>query len=146
MPKTQPKSARKPRILITAQDMEILESMVGRSATRNAAINLLEDELARAVLVNEDFNTRPFCRIGSRVTYEDLSSGQIRDIQLVLPSDADIDQQRVSVLSLVGASLLGLVADAEFGWTDDNGRPHKLRVLKVEDQKKVEDEQYAQLE
>lgn len=114
--------------------MEILESMVGRSATRTAAINLLEDELARAALVNEDFSTRPFCRIGSRVTYEDLMSRHVREITLVLPSDADIDKGKVSVLSLVGASLLGLVADAEFAWTDDNGRPHRLKVIHVEDE------------
>lgn len=131
MSKAQPKSARKPRILITAQDLEVLETMVGRSATRNAAINLLEDELGRAVIVNEDFSARPFCRIGSRVTYEDMTSGQIRDIQIVMPGEADIDKQKVSVLSLVGASLLGLVADAEFSWTDDNGRPHKLKVINV---------------
>lgn len=140
MSKTQPKSARKPRILITAQDLEVLETMVGRSATRSAAINLLEEELGRAVIVNEDFSARPFCRIGSRVTYEDMTSGQIRDIQIVMPGEADIDKQKVSVLSLVGASLLGLVADAEFSWTDDNGRPHKLKMIHVGE------EHHAQLE
>lgn len=131
MTKTKTKPARKPRILVTAQDMEILETMIGRSAARNAAINLLEDELARAVVVNEDLSARPFCRIGSWVTYEDKTSGQVRNIQVVLPADADIDKQKVSVLSLVGASLLGLVAEAEFSWTDDNGRPHGLKVLDV---------------
>lgn len=130
MTNTRSKPARKPRLLITATDLEILESMVGH-APASAAARLLDEELARAVVVNDAFNARPFCRIGSWVTYEDLGSGQTREIQLVLPADADIDQSRVSVLSLVGVSLLGLAVDAEFGWTDDKGRPHRLRVLDV---------------
>ena len=51
--------------------------------------------------------------------------------QLVLPADSDIVKRCVSVLSLVGAALLGLTTDAEFDWTDDRGRPHRLKVLDV---------------
>lgn len=108
----------------------MLASMVGHAPTSAAAI-LLEDELDRAVVVGEGFHTRPFCRIGSWVTYEDQGSGQTREIQLVLPADADIDRRCVSVLSLVGASLLGLTIGAEFEWSDDKGRPHRLKVLDV---------------
>jgi len=131
MTKTKSKISKKPRILITTADLEILESMVGSSSSTSAAARLLEEELGRAVVVNESFSARPFCRVGSWVTYEDLGSGQVRNIQLVLPSEADIDKRRVSVLSLVGASLLGLATDVEFGWTDDSGRPHRLKVLDV---------------
>ena len=130
MTNTRSKPARKPRLLITATDLQTLESMVGH-APASAAARLLDEELARAGVVNDAFNARPFCRIGSWVTYEDLGSGQTREIQLVLPADADIDNRRVSVLSLVGVSLLGLAVDAEFGWTDDKGRPHRLRVIDV---------------
>lgn len=133
MAKIKTRAVRKPRILITTEDLEILESLVGGSATRAAGANLLEDELTRAVIVGPSFSTRRFCRIGSWVTYEDLGSGQVRDIQIVLPGDADIDKRQVSVLSLVGASLLGLAENAEFSWTDDSGRPHRLRVLRVGD-------------
>lgn len=131
MTKTKVRAGRKPRILITNQDLELLESLVGSSVSRTAAIELLEEELARAAVVNDEFSGRPFCRIGSWVTYEDLGSGQIRNIQIVLPGEADIDKRRMSVLSAVGASLLGLAPEAEFGWTDDGGRPHRLKVLGV---------------
>ena len=91
---------------------------------------LLEEELDRAVIVGEA-STRPFCRLGSWVSYEDLNSGQRREIRLVLPAEADIDKRQVSILSLVGAALLGLAVDAEFSWVDDKGRPHRLKVLDV---------------
>lgn len=130
MTKPKSKAARKPQLLITAADLETLEAMIGHSPT-SAAARLLEEELGRAVVVNESFKARPFCRIGTRVSYEDLGSGQTREIRLVMPADADIDKRQVSVLSLVGVSLLGLTLGAEFEWTDDNGRPHRLRVLDV---------------
>lgn len=135
MIRTKQKSVRKPRILITADDLEILETLVGRGSRSGAAAALLEEELSRAILVNETLSARPFCRIGSWVTYQDMGSGQVRNIQIVLPREADIDKRQVSVLSLVGASLLGLVAESEFDWTDDNGRPHRLRVLEVESER-----------
>ncbi|MDZ4321467.1 MAG: hypothetical protein U1A07_21960, partial [Phenylobacterium sp.] len=61
MTNTRSKPARKPRLLITATDLETLESMVGHSPT-SAAARLLDEELARAVVVNDAFNARPFCR------------------------------------------------------------------------------------
>lgn len=137
---TKPKQARQPPILITEEDMAILETMLGRSSTRSPAVDLLEVELARAKVVKPATAARPFCGIGSWVTYEDLSSGQVRTIQIVLPADADIDQRRVSVLSHVGASLLGLVADAEFAWTAANGRPHRLKVLQVGSEPRAEND------
>mgnify|MGYP003648224900 FL=1 len=135
MTKTGKKPARRPRILITGQDLKILGSMVGNASSGTAAILLLEEELDRAVVVKDSYSAQPFCRIGSWVTYENLTTGQVRNIQIVLPAEADIDQQKVSILSLVGASLLGLVADAEFDWTDDSGRPHRLKVLHVGDER-----------
>ncbi|MDY6922911.1 MAG: GreA/GreB family elongation factor [Pseudomonadota bacterium] len=130
MTKTKSRTVKKPRLLITTSDLERLESMVGNSPT-SAAAKLLGEELDRAVVVGDSFNGRPFCRIGSRITYEDQGSGQTREIELVLPAESDIDKRCVSVLSLVGAALLGLTTDAEFDWTDDKGRPHRLKVLDV---------------
>lgn len=124
------KTARKPRVLITNDDRERLASMIGHAPTSAAAI-LLEGELDRALVVDEGSHARPFCRIGSWVTYQDQGSGQSREIQLVLPADADIDKRCVSIFSLVGACLIGLTVGAEFEWSDTRGRPHRLKVLDV---------------
>lgn len=133
MAKAKQKAARKPRILITSQDLETLQDLLDHSPARTAGVNLLEAELGRAVLVGDSYSARPFCRLGSWATYEDVISGQSSRIQLVLPREADIDQHRVSVLTPVGASLLGLTPDAEIEWADDKGRPHRLRLVEVAD-------------
>lgn len=134
MPKAPPRSPKQPRIHITARDLDTVETLIGRSATRTPALMLLEAEIERAVLVEEASTRRSFCRIGSWVTYEDLTSGQVRTIQVVMPADADIDRRKVSVLSMAGAALLGLGLETEFSWTDNNDRTHRLKVLKIDDQ------------
>lgn len=131
MAKARQGALRKPRILITSQDLDTLQTLLDHSPARTAGVQLLEVELGRAVVVGDSYKARPFCRLGSWAIYEDVASGQSSRIQLVLPSEADIDQQRVSVLTPVGASLLGLTPDAEIEWTDDRGRPHRLRLVEV---------------
>ena len=133
MARARQNAPRKPRILITSQDLETLQTLLDHSPARTAGVNLLEVELGRAVIVGDSYDARPFCRLGSWATYEDATSGQSSRIQLVLPSEADIDQQRVSVLTPVGASLLGLTPDSEIEWSDDRGRPHRLRLVEVAD-------------
>ena len=133
MAKAKQKAPRKPRILITSRDLDTLQTLLDHSPARTAGVDLLEAELGRAVIVGDSYNARPFCRLGDWATYEDVNSGQSSRVQLVLPSEADIDRQRVSVLTPVGASLLGMIPDAEIEWIDDRGRPHRLRLVEVAD-------------
>ena len=51
--------------------------------------------------------------------------------RLVYPGEADIAVGKVSVLSPVGAGLLGLKAGQSIQWPDRDGRLRALRVLKV---------------
>jgi regulator of nucleoside diphosphate kinase len=124
------KAIKQPRIRVTRSDYDTLEKMIGDTSARSVGVEILDQELGRAVIVNDDFDG-VFCRLGSWVSYQDLDSGQTREIQIVVPALADIDQGRVSVLSQVGASLLGLSPGAEFGWTDATGRPHRVKTLAV---------------
>lgn len=47
-------------------------------------------------------------RMGSRVTYREDSSARGRDVTLTYPHQADIDQSRISILTPIGAALIGL--------------------------------------
>jgi regulator of nucleoside diphosphate kinase len=57
----------------------------------------------------------------------------VRRVQLVLPKDADIDAGRVSILSYVGAGLIGLKEGQSINWPDTSGAARKLTLVKVED-------------
>jgi regulator of nucleoside diphosphate kinase len=88
--------------------------------------------MARAWIVEPGEAPRPFARIGSTVEYEDLASGQIRRVRLTLPRDASIDDHRISVVTPVGAALIGLAAGESFQWTDPEGRARGVRVLDLQ--------------
>jgi regulator of nucleoside diphosphate kinase len=122
-----------PAIYVTEADFEVLTNLAEATADRAPASRVLADEMARAVIVEPGEAPRPFVRIGSRVQFQDLSNDQVRDVRLSLPRDASIDDNRISVLSPVGAALIGLTAGEAFHWTDPEGRARGVRVLAVRD-------------
>ena len=94
--------------------------------------SILEHELDRATLVAADDPVPEFVRLGTRVEYIDLLSGRTRTLQVVLPGEADVDRQRVSVAAPVGAALIGLTSGDSFGWSDEDGRLHAILIVAVE--------------
>ncbi|WP_247973304.1 GreA/GreB family elongation factor [Bradyrhizobium sp. 195] len=46
--------------------------------------------------------------MGSQVRYCDDTTGEVRDVVLVYPHEADITLKRISVLPPIGAALIGL--------------------------------------
>ena len=121
-----------PRITLTAADHEHLSGLA-RAAMRNmpeAAANLA-DELDRAqVLVN---GHRPIdvVSMGCEVEFRDESNGRIQRVTLVDPSEADIGQGKVSVLTPVGTALIGLRTGTSITWETRTGQLKRLTVMKV---------------
>uniref|UniRef100_B0T793 GreA/GreB family elongation factor n=1 Tax=Caulobacter sp. (strain K31) TaxID=366602 RepID=B0T793_CAUSK len=131
---TQPWAARaQPTIYVTEQDFEILSNLADAPAGRAFGGRVLAHEMARALIVEPGQAPLPFVRIGSRIDYRDLSNGQTRSVRLSLPRDASIDDNRISVLSPVGAALVGMTAGQAFHWTDAEGRPRGVQVIAVGD-------------
>ena len=121
---------RQPTVYVTEADHERLANLARTSDTRGA--RLLAEELDRAVIVGEDEPFRPFVRLNSRVEFTDLMTGRTRRVEVVPPDEADIDQNRLSVLTPVGASLIGLAAGESIGLKTEHGRPQVLMVVDVE--------------
>ena len=129
---TQTQSTRAlPTIYVTEADFEILSNLADAAAGRAPGGRVLAEEMARALIVEPGEAPRPFARIGSSVDYHDLSNGQTRTVRLSLPRDASIDDNRISVLTPVGAALIGMTAGETFHWTDPEGRARGVRVLAV---------------
>lgn len=95
------------------------------------AATLLMDEVDRAdVLPGDDGGHETACMY-SWVRFLDEGDGLEREIQLVFPHEADISVGRVSVLSLVGAALIGLSVGHAIPCRARNGRERMLTVLAV---------------
>lgn len=119
-------------IYVTRDDHKRLSLLVGSCAAATPGATLLRDELDRAIVVGEGDLPQRFVQVGSLVLYEDQDSGKTRSIQLVMPDAADIDENRVSILTPVGAALLGLREGQSFDWAAADGRRRRLRIVKVE--------------
>ena len=70
--------------------------------------------------------------LGSQVEFRDEQTGKIQEIILVYPFDADIARRRVSVLTPVGAALLGLSVNQTISIPHQNQR--KARIDSVQSQ------------
>lgn len=126
------KPAPRPRIVISARDHARLLS-VAENAARNASeiADYLSEELTRAEVVSDADCSTHFAQMGSYVTYRDDTSGKTRTVQLVYPADANIDQQRISILTPIGAALIGLRPAQSIAWPSPDGGFGSLTVLDV---------------
>lgn len=121
---------RKPTIYVAEAEYERLTNLAEANPTRGGA--LLGDELVRAIVLKPGDHPREFVRLHSRVEFSDLMTGRTRQVQIVPPDEADIDQDRLSVVAPVGAALLGLTRGGSIGITTEDGRSQILQVNRVE--------------
>jgi len=70
--------------------------------------------------------------MGSDVLYRDDLTREVRRVSLVFPGEADISQNKISVLTPVGTALIGLRAGQSITWPTRSGEMKRLTVLKVE--------------
>lgn len=73
-----------------------------------------------------------FVRLGSSVLYKDLRTKRQRRVRLVRPGQENGDENQVSLLSPIGAALIGLAAGAIFRWAGLDGRLRAIKVLEVD--------------
>jgi regulator of nucleoside diphosphate kinase len=69
--------------------------------------------------------------MGSTVTYLDQFSGRTRTVTLVYPDAANIEQNRISILTPIGAALIGLSPSQSITWPSPDGRVGSITVLSV---------------
>jgi len=122
-----------PPITLTQVDRDRLE----RLAEANMAIfprtsDYLAREVARAITVSDDDLGQRFVGMGSWVNYRDNNTGKTRQITLVYPDKADIAAGKISVLTPIGAALIGMSVDQSIEWQTPLGDPRSLTVLSVE--------------
>lgn len=122
-----------PPIAITRGDMEKLVRITDFSAGAFVqTAEFLGREIDRAQVI-EEFESRPgLVKMGSRVTFRDDVTSQVRVVTLVYPGEADVSQGRISVLTPVGAALIGLSVSQSIEWETQSGGRRSLTVLGVD--------------
>lgn len=121
---------QKPDVRIRASDYDRLASLTEFvSDNLLEAASFLRDELARARVVPDGESSG--VQMGAHVRFRDHGMDRVHDLQLVWPAEADARSGRISILTPVGAALIGLSEGATMPWRDRNGSMKTLTVLAV---------------
>jgi len=126
--------ADRPAVFISTADLDRLIDLLPEVIEPTApGAALLAEEIARAQICADDDMPARVVRLGSTVRYRDLISGRHRQVQLVMPADADMDRGRISILSPIGAALIGMPEEQVIGWTEASGDERRIEVLGLDD-------------
>jgi regulator of nucleoside diphosphate kinase len=120
-----------PGIVLSDADHASLMNLATEAEARLPGVGEpLLTELERAEIVAESRLPSDIARMGSQVLYRS-DDGQEREVTLVYPAKADIAEGRISVMTPIGAALIGMKKGASINWTARDGRTHRLTVLRV---------------
>lgn len=125
------KAVEERTIYITSFDLsrleELLEVASEFSGRDNKHLEELAKELLRAEVVDSESIPGDVITMNSRVRLIDLDSKEERIYTLVFPSEANIDENRISILAPIGTALLGYRVGDTIKWQVPAG----ARRLKV---------------
>ena len=129
---THRKARARPPIQIRETDAERIGNLAIEAEERLPQVaELLLAEINRARIVQDSGLPGDVVAMQSTVKFVDEASGAERTLQLVYPQHADIAAGRISILSLVGAGLLGLKPGQSISWPDRAGKQRALRIMEV---------------
>lgn len=121
-----------PAIAISARDITRLRQLAEAAVEKYpTTAEFLARELDRAEICAADRSMRDIVSMLSEVTFQDDISGQARTVTLVYPESADVNANKISVLTPIGAALIGLSAGQTIEFQTPAGGWRSLTVTKV---------------
>lgn len=123
-----------PRITLSRDDYERLSALV-KSAMISApdVAEILAGEIARAHVLAAGRCPQDVVSMNSEVAFRDEKTGRIQTMRLVYPPESDVSKGRLSVLTPVGAALIGVRVGESISWETPAGEVRTLTVLSVKD-------------
>jgi regulator of nucleoside diphosphate kinase len=122
-----------PRIVISETEERRLTTLATAAEltlrSQDVARSLLA-EMERADVVPDRIMPANVVRMNSWVEFE-IDDRDRRRVQVVFPGDANIDEDKISILTPIGTALIGLSTGQIMMLRGHDGRPHNLRVLSV---------------
>jgi regulator of nucleoside diphosphate kinase len=123
----------RPPIHLLAAESDLIGQLALQAEQRQPVVAaMLLEEIERAELHDPETMPAGHARLNSRVTFLDGKSQQVRDVQLVLPAEANIAEGRISILTPMGAALYGLAKGYSIEWPDLYGNLRRIQIIGVE--------------
>lgn len=120
-------------IWVTEFDLERLRKLLEGtrlwSSRDREHLERLDDELGRAHVVSATEIPPDVVTMNTRLRLRDLDTGKDMVFTLVFPSEADVEQSKISILAPLGTAVLGFRRGDTFEWR----MPQRVRRLHVEE-------------
>ena len=133
-PSRQDSNEIKNPIYVTSQDKQRLEDLLMEvevsDPRKHGDLKALTEELHRAIIVDPKDVPSDVITMNSHAEMRDLESGETVAFTLVFPTEANIDEEKISVLAPIGAGMLGYRVGDEFEWNVPGGL-RRMKVTKV---------------
>ena len=117
------------QLIMNSRDFQLLEKHLKSSTMSKYNREKLESELKTAKVVKE-LPTNVIC-LNSIVEVEETVSKKKFHFQLVLPNEANIKENKISIYTPMGSALMGYPEGALLEWEMPNG-VQKFKITKVE--------------
>ncbi|NLJ76665.1 MAG: nucleoside diphosphate kinase regulator [Peptococcaceae bacterium] len=113
------------QIFITEKDKIKLQKLINEAKefhpSSEVYLNNLEQELDRAQLVDSQKVPHDVITMHSKVLLRDIDSGEEMIYTLVYPNEANIMEDKISVLAPVGTAIIGLREKDAIDWKIPSG-------------------------
>ena len=121
-----------PPIKIRRADSQRLALLAEAAAeTVPATADFLAGEIERATVVPDTAPLAGIVGMESEVIFRDDATGVQKQVKLVYPKSADIGVGRISILTPIGAALIGLSAGQAISFETPSGELKSLTVMEV---------------
>lgn len=130
---TSAPSGGHPPLHLLESEADTLSDLALRIARSQPDVSaLLLAEIDRAELHGPGDLPPDVVTMNATVEFVDEANGTRRTVQLVYPRDADIAAGKVSVLTPVGAGLIGMTEGRSIVWPDRDGNDRVLRIVSID--------------
>ena len=119
----------KPTPIFCKKEYQFLRELILKSKnTENSKeAGLLSQELDRAIISEESILDNSIIRINSYITIEDVKANKQMKIQIVLPSLANVQERKISILAPLSVAIIGFKENDQVDWE----LPAGIKTLKI---------------
>ncbi|MDE8650655.1 nucleoside diphosphate kinase regulator [Novosphingobium sp. H3SJ31-1] len=129
---TSTKASRRPPIQMIDTEADALTDLAMAAEDRVPQVSeMLLNEIARAKTHSARTIPANVVTMHAKVRFIDEASRKEYSYELTYPRDADISAGRISILTPVGAGLIGLREGQSILWPDRDGHERALKIVEV---------------
>ncbi len=109
------------KVIILQDDYDVLTAFIKASrppgnVQEKQPGRSLSEEIENAVVVSKEKFPGDVVRLNSTAIIKDLKTNRVMTVTIVLPNQADVKKNRISVLAPLGTALLGFRKGQEISW------------------------------